>query len=128
MTWKKRLESAKMVLAGKECDFPEEGQQGWTNGRLDIDGTSFSVGGGWIHSADSAENANACEGYSYHGSGLSPFERFAHHEGDFHPYRGDEMGDVEGVMRHLGITGKKHEEVEEVLVEMSRESYANLEE
>lgn len=72
----------------------------WRNGVLTIAGRDYSVGGGHIHTDDSAAEQNRC-------NGLQP-EQFPHMDwpgaasaGDIEPYQGYECGDCAGVARAI---------------------------
>ena len=74
----------------------------WRNGRVTVDDRVFDVGGGWIHSEESAEQLNQCHGLqvSQHSTLHWPGATFA---GDFAPYGCADMGDLEELMKYVGM-------------------------
>lgn len=76
---------------------------GWRNGSVTLpDGREFDVGGGWIHSAESARHDNNCHGLQpeSHPNICWPG---AVEAGDFSAYEGYDNGDLEELADAIGL-------------------------
>lgn len=128
--WDGQISDAKAALRDAIMEL-EASDDRYANGTVTLDGKRFDVGGGWILSAEAAENENNCQGYSYYGSGPNPYEGcpgFAC-EGSFLPYKGDETGDIDELIEHLGIDPNNkdgREMVEEWVQEQSEAKFEEL--
>ena len=98
----KELNGVMLTMTLEVAELNEDGG-GWRNGFVTLpDGREFDVGGGWIHSAETARHRNNC-------NGLQPeahpniYWPGAVEAGDFSAYKGYENGDLKKLADALGL-------------------------
>lgn len=98
-----------LSLNGVDCTLTlgkiesDSDRGGWVNGTIRTpDGQTFAVGGGWIHSPESALHANRCAGLQ---TDTHPelYWPGAVSEGDFAAYEGYDNGDLGGLAAAVGL-------------------------
>jgi hypothetical protein len=101
-------------------------EDGWCNGVVTTpDGQTIHVGGGWIHTHDSALRQNRCSGLAVD---TCPEVRWpgATKEGDFEPYDAADIGDLDGLMRAVGLSSQERQQAVSAIQDASREAFLGL--
>jgi hypothetical protein len=99
---------------------------GWHNGVVTTpDGQVFHVGGGWTHTPESALRDNHCRGLAVD---ACPGIRWpgAVEEGEFEAYAGDDIGDLDGLLRAVGLSNEERQQAVCVVQDASREAFLAL--
>ena len=99
----KKINGIMITMTLEVAQMNDDTGSGWRNGSVTLpDGREFDVGGGWIHSAESARHDNNCHG-------LQPeahpniYWPGAVEAGDFSAYKGYENGDLEKLADAIGL-------------------------
>lgn len=99
--------TARLVLQPVErapdLNTPQYEWPGWRNGYAMLaDGQRIDVGGGWVHTCDTARSANAAEGLQTEAH-PDIYWPGAVEEGDMEPYAFADIGDIVGLAEALGL-------------------------
>jgi hypothetical protein len=101
--------------------LPEESE--WCNATVTTpDGQTIHVGGGWIHTHDSALRQNHCSGLAVD-TQPGVYWPGATKEGEFEPYDAADIGDLDGLMRAVGLSRGERRQAVSAIQEASREAF-----
>jgi hypothetical protein len=103
--------------------FESNGQGGWHNATVTTpDGQTIHVGGGWVHSAESASHDNRCSGLAVDAC-PQVYWPGAVREGDFEAYDAADIGDIDGLMQAVGLSSGERQQAVSAVQDASREAF-----
>jgi hypothetical protein len=101
--------------------LPEESE--WCNAIVTTpDGQTIHVGGGIIHTRESASHENRCRGLAVD-TQPGVYWPGAAKEGDFEPYDAADIGDIDGLLRAVGLSSQERQQAVSAIQEASREAF-----